>query len=133
MAGSNTYSKKEEILNGNFVLDTIEEAISNTLCELQLVAHGTAKDKGFSNDCKEHVGIGISLMHSELSELLEAYRHGNPLSEKIAGFSEAEEELADLFIRALHFAEKHNLDLGAAIIAKMRYNLTREHMHGKRF
>lgn len=75
----------------------------------------------------------IALEHSELSELLEAVRHGNPPSTKIPGFSLAEEELADVVIRCLDHAHAFAYRLAEAIIAKMAYNAGRDHKHGKAF
>ena len=39
-------------------------------------------------------------------------------------------ELADIVIRCFDMAGGHNFDLGAAILAKLRYNATRAHRHG---
>ncbi len=75
----------------------------------------------------------IALMHSELSEMLEALRHGNPPSEHIPDFSGAEEELADLVIRAMDIAVKMDYKLAEAILAKMKFNETRPYKHGKEF
>lgn len=42
-----------------------------------------------------------------------------------------EEELADLVIRIADYSGRFGIDLGGAVLAKMRYNATRPHMHGK--
>lgn len=72
----------------------------------------------------------VALMHSELSELLEGLRHGNPPSEHIPEFSAVEEELADEFIRMADFAKKRGHRFPEAIIAKMIFNADRPHKHG---
>lgn len=85
-------------------------------------------------DTDENKGLKIALMHSELSEALEAVRIGNPPSEKIPEFSQLEDELADVVLRIMFFANRLNLRLAEAILAKDEYNSTRPHKHGgKRF
>jgi len=39
-------------------------------------------------------------------------------------------EIADVMIRALHFAGKHGIDIEQGVREKMHYNETREHKHG---
>ena len=95
-------------------------------------AHKNSKDHGFWQG-EQNYGEKICLMHAELSECLEAQREGNPPSSKIPEFSCEEEELADAIIRILDYAEARGFDLGGAIIAKMQFNRTREHKHGKKF
>jgi len=80
----------------------------------------------------DNTGEKIALMHSELSEALEADRKDLP-SEKIPGFSGVEEELADCVIRILDFSGHHNLRLAEAIAAKLQHNLSRPFMHGKAY
>lgn len=80
----------------------------------------------------------IALMHEELSELLNAVRtkteDGKALpSTKIPGFTNEEEEIADLVIRALDYAGQYQLDIAGALAAKMEHNLSRPHKHGRNF
>lgn len=75
----------------------------------------------------------IALMHSELSEALEADRKGIEHDDKIPDFTGVEAELADTVIRILDFSGRHNLRLGEAIQAKLLYNLTRPYKHGKKY
>jgi len=72
----------------------------------------------------------IALMHSELSEALEALRHGNPPSDHIPEFSGMEEEFADVIIRIMHVAWRMELNVPEAIIAKTKFNDTRKYKHG---
>jgi NTP pyrophosphatase (non-canonical NTP hydrolase) len=78
-------------------------------------------------------GEMIALWHSELSEALEALRHGNPTSDVIDGFTQVEEELADLIIRIMDTAYARKWRLGEAIVAKMAFNETRPYKHNKEF
>jgi len=91
--------------------------------------HQTAVEKGWWETSRQAPEC-IALMHSELSEALEAYRDGNPISEKIAPFSQIEEELADVIIRILDYAEHNSFEIEKALNAKMAYNETREYRHG---
>lgn len=74
---------------------------------------------------KRNKGELMMLMVSEIAEAMEGARK-DLASDKLPGFSSEEEELADLFIRLGDYAGAHKLRLGAAVIAKMRYNQNRE-------
>jgi NTP pyrophosphatase (non-canonical NTP hydrolase) len=94
--------------------------------------HSTAAEKGFWEKDRND-GEMIALMHSELSECLEALRHSNPPDEKCPDFSSAEVELADCVIRIMDTAHARGWSLPEAIIAKMGYNQGRPYKHGKNF
>ncbi len=91
-----------------------------------------AVNHGFWQDEKND-GEAMALIHSEISEALEAMRNGNPSSSKIIEFSSVEEELADAVIRIMDYAFGKDLDVAGAILAKIEYNQNREYMHGKSF
>jgi NTP pyrophosphatase (non-canonical NTP hydrolase) len=104
----------------------------HAIYHMQQICHDISKDKGFWDE-ERNFGEAVALMHSELSEALEAARKGNPESVKIPGFSHVEEELADLMIRVMDWAGGKNLRIADAILAKLEYNITRHHKHGKNF
>ena len=64
----------------------------------------------------------LALIHSEVSEALEAFRENNK-----ANF---EEELADTIIRVLDCAGGLGLDIEAAVRAKLEKNKERGYRHG---
>ena len=104
--------------------------LQHAIAALQKRAHDNATEKGFWDDPKPF-SESIALMHSELSEALEADRHGDPRSDKIPEFTGREEELADAVIRILDVSAHHELRLGEAVLAKMDYNASRPRKHGK--
>jgi NTP pyrophosphatase (non-canonical NTP hydrolase) len=73
---------------------------------------------------QRNFGEVLALMHSELSEALEAHRKGLQ-DDKLPTRTGVEVELADCVIRIFDTAKALNLDLAGAIIEKNRYNKTR--------
>lgn len=90
----------------------------NTLCK---EAFETAKSKGWHDEPRE-MGTILALIHSEVSEALEADRKGN--------HDNFAEELADVCIRVFDLCGSLNIDLEKAIKGKMEYNKTRTYKHG---
>lgn len=100
--------------------------------ELAQQAHAIAVAHGFWNDSSRNIGEAIALIHSELSEALEAARHGNPRSDVI-NHPQVAEELADAIIRIIDLAAGLGYNIGNAVVDKMAYNATRPYKHGKAF
>ena len=92
----------------------------------------TARDKGWWDEERNNGEI-IALMHSELSEALEALRHGNPPDDHIPEFTGVEAEMADVIIRIMDFGLVRGHRIAEALEAKIAYNKTRSHKHGKSF
>lgn len=96
----------------------------------QALAHETAKNAGWYRDpatgqpIARNFGEVIALMHSELSEALEAHRKGL-MDDKLTHRPGIEVEFADCIIRILDTAAALGLDVAGAVIEKNRYNRTR--------
>jgi len=70
---------------------------------------------------QRNVGEMLALIHSEISEALEAHRK-DLADDKLPHRKGIEVELADALIRILDMGEGMGLDLGGAMADKMRYN-----------
>ena len=101
------------------------------LREMGWMIHRTATDKGFwdSEYGPDFILAKLALVHSELSEILEAYR-------KRMGSDKVEEEFADVIIRLLDLYEGMREqgdvfnDLADVIDEKMKVNNARPIRHG---
>jgi len=90
---------------------------------LQKDIHSNARAKGFYNDTRSIPEL-LCLIHSEVSEALEAYRKDDRKNFK--------EEMADIVIRVMDACEYLNIDLLLEIVCKHAVNKDRPHKHGKK-
>lgn len=78
----------------------------------------------------------IALIHSELSEALEAYREGlRPTSIYMSDEGKPEGipiELADVIIRIFDYCGHAKIDIEGAILMKHEYNKSRPYRHGNK-
>lgn len=94
------------------------------------IAHTTATNAGWYTDpatgkpVERNFGEVVALMHSELSEALEADRKGL-MDDKLPHRDGREVEFADCIIRIFDTARAMNMDLAGAIIEKNRFNRER--------
>lgn len=116
-----------------------------TFRDLQDLMNEIAVTKGWHNPTKTF-GEQVVMMHSELSEVIEAFREPNSNVAEVYTFEKTIHqmmvanytvkpegvpiEFADLVIRMLDTCSHYNIDLIDAIILKALYNTTRPHRHG---
>jgi NTP pyrophosphatase (non-canonical NTP hydrolase) len=94
------------------------------LCHAQAVKAGWWHDLKTKRKLKRNQGELIALMHSELSEALEAVRK-DTMDDKLPHRKGVEVELADAVIRIFDFAGGYNLDIIGAMLEKLAYNAKR--------
>ena len=120
--------------------------------ETMKLVHENAKAKGFFEK-EKNIGEMLALIHSEVSEALEADRNNSYVETRVTVSDIAnekddwqfntwyknlikgtfEEEMADIVIRVMDMCAFKGIDLESNIKAKMRYNSTREKYHGKKY
>lgn len=100
--------------------------------ELMFISHGASyirgwwhdSDTGALQDQAYQVPIKLALIHSEISEALEADRKGE-MDGHLPDRPGIEVELADALLRIFDLAGALDLDLGRAFIEKAKYNAAR--------
>jgi NTP pyrophosphatase (non-canonical NTP hydrolase) len=129
-----------------------------TINDMRDKAYANSKSKGFHDEPVEF-GTRLALIHSEVSEALEAHRKGGSLSnledfklnydwrlrngeDEATAFKMAFEnhikdsvgdELSDAMIRIGDLTGLMKIDIQEHVRLKMRYNSMRPHKHGKNY
>lgn len=126
--------------------------IKDYLYNLAEEIHDNNIKKGFYEK-EKNLGEMLCLIHSEVSEALEADRKDKYCLESLnlnvmLGWVQDndfiksyennvkgrfEEEMADIIIRVLDMCAFKNIDIDSHIAAKLRYNTLREKYHGKKY
>ncbi len=107
----------EEVYERWFYGETLEEAYQKAF-----EIHRNAVEHGWYDGEKRKVPELLCLVHSEVSEALEAYRNGDQ--------DNFREELADVAIRLMDMSEYLSVDLEAEIARKHEINKGRPYRHG---
>ena len=108
----------------------LERMAFDGLAAAQVLAHKTATDAGWYTDpvtgqpIVRNFGEVVALMHSELSEALEADRK-DLMDDKLPHRHGTEVEFADCLIRIFDTAGASEMDLAGAFIEKNRFNKQR--------
>lgn len=121
-------------------MSTVEVIEMKTIGEMTAEVRELNIAKGWRTG-ENTFGDYIALMHSEVSEALEAYRD-HRLSDPTAGYDHELDrpakpegvgsEFADVLIRVLDTCDVYGIDLAAEYERKMAYNRTRPYQHGGR-
>ena len=92
------------------------------------IAHGWRNEDGTPNVT---FGEAMALLHSEVSEALDAYRVSGVDDQTTSGKPEGVgSEFADVLIRLLDDCDCWGIDLKSEVERKLAYNWTRSYRHG---
>lgn len=136
--------KIEEAITTKGIYESLYNNTQNGLRILTNLVVGNGVSKGFRPQFpdmdRENIAVFVANLHGEVSELWEAFRKGEihkPCKKAkemgamgLPALTCAEEEIADIIIRALDTAQAFGINAAQAVAAKHAYNTTRPHRHG---
>lgn len=119
-----------------------QDVEANYLAKLQAEIREINVDNGWYDGSERPFGDDVALLHSEVSEMYEAYR--NVLFEDITANCPCDgedpnhvckpegvgSEAADVLVRLLDTCERHEIDLFFEVTRKLAFNRTRGYRHG---
>lgn len=108
--------------------DEVMSAIKLALKDITRIQHGVSYEAGWWEGV-DHLDPNVKaakmcLMHSEISEAMEGMRK-DLMDDKLPHRKMEEVELVDVLLRIFDYAGRYDLDLGGALVEKMRFNITR--------
>jgi hypothetical protein len=101
-------------------------------CQNELVGDELA-DTLWAAATERNKGEILALLHSEISEVLEGLRKGDPANDQLPQYRYSEVELADLLIRLADASQAFGWRVGEATVDKAYFNEGRAYRHGKQF
>ena len=113
------------------VNDNIDPVIASALTILSRRVHRIADDHGFWSS--RDIGKALFKIVMEVAEIGQALEDDCPQDKHLPEFNSLTIEVADTIIRLLDLAGFYRMPIGPALIAKMKFNETRPHRHGKAF
>lgn len=132
-------SLRKKVMN-----QTARQLLNASIDDVATAVHQNAIEHGFHDPAQargDFLAHMICNTHAELSELYDAWRAGKldepcdkagkMIELNLPPLSCAEEEYADIVIRALDQARRLKIDIARAIAVKHAYNTTRPYKHGK--
>ena len=72
----------------------------------------------------------ITHIHSELTEVFECLRAGNPPDKNISDMSGVEVQLSDVIGMIMDMAQGYGLNVAEALLKKQEFNKSRKILHG---